>query len=106
MDSWVPDRMKPINSSKTFPLSTEAVAAFESLMKSIEESVVTAIDENLSFEMETDASEVALTATQLHSSQGLYKDQKSDIRWSIKRLKLSLSPYTTGSIISQGSISV
>ena len=56
--------MKPINSSKTFPLSTEAVAAFESLKKSIEESVVTAIDENLPFEVETDASEVALAATQ------------------------------------------
>ena len=53
--------MKPINSSKTFPLSTEAVAAFESLKKSIEESVVTAIDENL--QVETDASEVALAAT-------------------------------------------
>ena len=55
--------MKPITSSKTFPLSTEAVAAFESLKKSIEESVVTAIDENLPFEVETDASEVALAAT-------------------------------------------
>ena len=55
--------MKPINSSKTFPLSTEAVAAFESLKKSIEESVLTAIHENLSFEVETDASEVALAAT-------------------------------------------
>ena len=55
--------MKPINSRKTFPLSTEAVAAFENLKKSIEESVVTAIDEKLSFEVETDASEVALAVT-------------------------------------------
>ena len=63
---WIPvfsDRMKTINSSKTFPLSTEAVTSFESLKKSIEESVVTAIDENLPFEVETDASEVALAAT-------------------------------------------
>ena len=51
--------MKPINSSKTFLLSTEAVAAFESPNKVIEESAVTAIDENLPFEVETDASEVA-----------------------------------------------
>ena len=54
--------MKPINPSKTFPLSTEAVAA-ESLKKSIEESVVTAVDKNLPFEVETNASEVALVAT-------------------------------------------
>ena len=63
---WIPvfsDRMKTINSSKTFPLSTEAVTSFESLKKSIEESVVTAIDENLPFEVETDTSEVALAAT-------------------------------------------
>ena len=63
VDSWVLRQNEPINSSKTFPLSTEAVAAFESLKKSIEESVVTAIDENLPFEVETDASEVALAAT-------------------------------------------
>ena len=55
--------MKPINSSKTFLLSIEAVAAFESLKKCIEESVVNAIDKNLPFEVETDASELALAAT-------------------------------------------
>ena len=37
---WIPgfsDRMKLITSSKNFPLSTEVVAAFDSLKKSIEE---------------------------------------------------------------------
>ena len=37
---WIPgfyDRMKPINSSKTCPLSTEALATFESLKKRFEE---------------------------------------------------------------------
>ena len=57
------DRMSPINSCKTFLLSADAIAAFESLKKSIEESVVTAVDEELLFEVETDASEVATAAT-------------------------------------------
>ena len=57
------DRISPINSCKTFPLSADAIAAFESLKKSIEESVVTAVDEELPFELETDASEVAIAAT-------------------------------------------
>ena len=63
---WIPgfsDRMSPINSCKTFLLSADAIAAFESLKKSIEESVVTAVDEELPFEVETDASEVAIAAT-------------------------------------------
>ena len=63
---WIPefsDRISPINSCKTFPLSADAIAAFESLKKSIEESVVTAVDEELPFEVETDASEVAIAAT-------------------------------------------
>ena len=46
-----------------FALSAEAVAAFEGLKKSIEESVMTAVDEDVPFEVETDASEVAIAAT-------------------------------------------
>ena len=57
------DRMKPIHSCKMFPLSAEAVAALEGLKKSIEESVMTVVDEDVSFEVETDASEVAIAAT-------------------------------------------
>ena len=63
---WIPgfpDRMRPINSCKTFPLSSEAVADFESLKKSIDESVVTAINEKIPFGVETDALEVAIAAT-------------------------------------------
>ena len=55
--------MSPINSCKTFSLSADAITAFESLKKSIEKSVVTAVDEEFLFEVETDASEVAIAAT-------------------------------------------
>jgi len=57
------DRIKPIASCKSFPLPPPAVEAFESLKKTIEDAVVTIIDETTPFEVETDASEVALAAT-------------------------------------------
>ena len=63
---WIPefsDRIKPITSCNTFPLSLEAVDTFESLKKIVEQAFVTAIDESIPFEVETDASEVALAAT-------------------------------------------
>ena len=63
---WIPalsDRVKPLSGCKSFPLSQEAVEAFESLKILIEKAVVTAIDENVPFEVETDASEVAIAAT-------------------------------------------
>ena len=55
---WIPEfsyRIKPITSCKSSPLSQEAVEAFESLKKTI--------DESISFDVETDASDVALAAT-------------------------------------------
>ena len=63
---WIPefsDRIKPITGCKSFPLSQPAVEAFESLKKTIEDAVVTAIDESIPFVVETDASQVALAAT-------------------------------------------
>ena len=62
---WIPEfsnQIKPITSCKSFPLSQEAVEAFESLKKTIE-SFVTAIDASIPFDVETDASDVALAAT-------------------------------------------
>ena len=67
---WIPrfsDRIKLIASCKSFPLPPPAVEAFESLKKTIEDAVVTAIDETISFEVEIDASEVALPATLSHN---------------------------------------
>lgn len=63
---WIPEfsnRIKPLTSSKSFPLSTEAATTFENLKKTVEEAFVTAIDETIPFEVETDASDVALAAT-------------------------------------------
>ena len=63
---WIPkfsDWIKPLASCKTFPLPSTAVEAFESLKKTIEAAIVTAIDETIPFEVETDASEIAIAAT-------------------------------------------
>jgi transposase InsO family protein len=63
---WIPafsDKVKPLSSCKTFPLSQQAVDAFESLKKSVEKAVITAVDESIPFDVETDASDVALAAT-------------------------------------------
>ena len=63
---WIPEfsnRIKPLTSSKSFPLTNEAVTTFENLKKAVEEAFVTAIDETVPFEVETDASDVALAAT-------------------------------------------
>ncbi|CAB3981036.1 Retrovirus-related Pol poly from transposon [Paramuricea clavata] len=43
--------------------TSQAVQAFESLKKTVEEAVVAAIDDSIPFEVETDASDVALAAT-------------------------------------------
>lgn len=63
---WVPKfsyRIKPITSCKTFPLSSEAAEAFKGLKKTIAEAAVSAIDEAVPFEVQTDASDIALAAT-------------------------------------------
>ena len=59
----VVNHFHPLSSCKSSPLSQEAVEAFESLKLLIEKTVVTAIDEHVPFEVETDALEVAIAAT-------------------------------------------
>ena len=63
---WIPEfsnRIKPLTSCNSFPLSPEAVTTFDSLKKIVEEAFATATDETIPFEVETDASDVALAAT-------------------------------------------
>ena len=57
------EKIRPLTTTSTFPLSNDAQAAFESLKKDIAESVVCAIDEDAPFEVETDASDFAIAAT-------------------------------------------
>ena len=64
MKRWIPsfsDKISPLVKSKSFPLSPECVDAFEKLELDIEHSVVSTIDESLPFEVETDASQVAIS---------------------------------------------
>ena len=61
---WIPsfsNKISPLVISKSFPLSPECVDAFEKLKLDIEHSVVGTTDESLPFEVETDASHVAIS---------------------------------------------
>ena len=62
---WIPtfsDKISPLLKSESLPLSTNAKNTFELVKSEIEKSVVVAIDEFQPFELETDASDIALAA--------------------------------------------
>ena len=63
MDTRFFSKIKPLVQNTSFPLSNEALSAFFQLKNGIELSVVCAVDETAPFQVETDASEFALTAT-------------------------------------------
>ena len=63
---WIPkfsNKISPLVKSKSFPLSTDAKNAFELVKSEIGQPVVVAIDEFQPFELETDASEIALAGS-------------------------------------------
>ncbi|KRZ59977.1 Retrovirus-related Pol polyprotein from transposon 17.6 [Trichinella nativa] len=55
-------KIRPLIDTKIFPVSSEAKAAFEQIKSHIENSAARAVNENLPFELETDASDVAIAA--------------------------------------------
>ena len=57
------EKIRPLTTTSTFPISGEAQTAFESLKRDIAQSVVCAVDEDAPFEVETDASDNAIAAT-------------------------------------------
>jgi len=56
-------RLRPLTVNDGFPLNEAAVRAFQDLKQAIEDAAVVAVDESEPFEVETDASEVAIAAT-------------------------------------------
>ena len=57
------DKIRPLTTTSSFLISREAQQVFENLKKDIAESVVCAVDEDVPFEVETDASDYAIAAT-------------------------------------------
>ncbi len=57
------EKIRPLTTTSTFPMSQDAQTVFESLKTDIANSVVSAINEDIPFEVETDASDYAIAAT-------------------------------------------
>jgi hypothetical protein len=63
---WIPnfsDKIRPLMQATTFPLDKAALSAFNTLKKELEGATLHSIDETLPFVVESDASDVALSAT-------------------------------------------
>lgn len=63
---WIPrysDKIKPLVVAKDFPLSAEGLASFNTLKQNLAEVTLSVIDEDTPFTVETDASDIAISAT-------------------------------------------
>jgi hypothetical protein len=69
---WVPmysSKVRPLIDTKSFPLTNEAISSFESMKKDITNAMVHAINDNIPFTLETDASDAAIGATLLQEGR-------------------------------------
>ena len=57
------EKIHPLTQVETFPLSRQAVEAFEGLKKDIAKSAITTIDQNIPLVVEADASDCAIAAS-------------------------------------------
>ena len=57
------EKIHPLTQVETFPLSRQAVEAFQGLKKDITKSAITTIDQNIPLVVETDASDCAIAAS-------------------------------------------
>ena len=55
-------KLHPLSQTTSFPLSSEALSAFNTLKKDIQESAMSAVDVTVPFSLETDASDYAIAA--------------------------------------------
>ena len=63
---WVPsfsEKLQPLVASRFFPLTSEAVSAYENLKKDIGSATMSSVDDYATFVVETDASDSAIAAT-------------------------------------------
>lgn len=63
---WIPqysDKIRPLIQIKKFPIGEEAIDALRVLKKNLSTATLQAVDENLPFTLETDASEFVVAAT-------------------------------------------
>ena len=62
---WIKDfsKIKPLYAVRTFPLTEELIRTFNSLKEDLAKACVFAIDENIPFVVETDASDFSISAT-------------------------------------------
>ena len=63
---WVPsfsEKLRPLASNRSFPLTTEAIEAYQVLKRDIGTATMSTIDDDATFVVETDASDSAVAAT-------------------------------------------